>query len=338
MPSSWIVFHLTERCQLACKHCLRAPASPPAELPVAVVERVLDQAIALHRVQHVALTGGEPTLHPALPDVVDAIVVRGLTWHVVTNGGRLDALLALLEAAPARRAALTAVDLSLDGADEATHDANRGAGSWRNVMAAALALRAREAPFALQVTITRRNLEQLEHLGLLAAQLGAKRLSFATMQATGRADDQALRLTHEDLVAARDRVHRLAEHLRLPVTAAEGFPREQPFHVCEPWRSDMLHVDSRGRLTLCCQLSAVGGGDEDVIADLANVPLPEAHSRLLDRIHLLQRERLALAAGGRLEGWELSTCNWCARRHGKPHWTNEGSVGESARPRPGGGE
>jgi MoaA/NifB/PqqE/SkfB family radical SAM enzyme len=330
MPSSWVVLHLTERCQLSCKHCLRAPASLPAELPLALVEHVLDRAIELHRVAHVALTGGEPTLHPALPEVVDAIVGRGLTWHLVTNGGRLGALLALLDGSAARRAALTAVDLSLDGADEATHDDLRGAGSWRDVMAAVLALRAREVPFALQATINRRNLGHMEQMALLAAQLGAKRLSFAPTQATGRAEDAELRLEPVELFAARDRVDRLAEHLRIPVTATEGFPRRQPFHACAPWRSDMLHVDPRGRLTLCCQLSGIGGGDADVVADLRDVPLDEAHSRLLDRVHLLQRERLELAAQGRLDGWELSTCNWCARRHGKPHWTDAGRGGRPA--------
>ena len=69
------------------------------------------------------------------------------------------------------------------------------------------------------------------------------------------------------------------------------------------------------------QLSGTGPGEEDVLADLATVPLAEAHARLLDRAHALQRERLALAAAGRIEGWDLSTCNWCARRHGKPAWS-----------------
>jgi MoaA/NifB/PqqE/SkfB family radical SAM enzyme len=320
MPTSWIVFHLTERCQRACLHCLREPASPPAELPAAAVAPILDQAIALHRVDHVGLTGGEPTLHPGLAEVVDAIVARGLGWHLVTNGGPIDALVRLLEDVPARRAALTAVDLSLDGADEATHDAVRGAGSWREVMAAALALRARSIPFSMQLTVHRRSVGQLEAAALLAAELGAGRFSFGPMLPTGRDADAALALGPEALAAAKDRIDRLGELLRIPVTASEGFPRRQPFHVCEPWRCEILHVDPRGRLTLCCQLSGVGGGEADVVADLAAVPLAEAHARLLDRVHALQRERLALAASGALGEGDRALCSWCARRHGKPHW------------------
>src|SRR6266540_4185185 len=105
MPVSWVVFHLTDRCQLDCRHCLRDPARKPLDVPVALVEKVLDEAIALHRVNHVGLTGGEPTLHPEFEAVVDAIVRRGLGWHVVSNGRQLPRLLALLEEAPGRREA-----------------------------------------------------------------------------------------------------------------------------------------------------------------------------------------------------------------------------------------
>jgi hypothetical protein len=90
-------------------------------------------------------------------------------------------------------------------------------------------------------------------------------------------------------------------------------------------------VDARGRLTVCCQLSGIAGGADDVVADLATVPLAEAHARLLDRVHALQQARLAAAAGGALDPWDLFPCNWCARRHGKPHWTAEGGAGPRAR-------
>jgi MoaA/NifB/PqqE/SkfB family radical SAM enzyme len=330
MPVAWVVFHLTDRCQLDCRHCLRDPARGPTDLPVGVVEKVLDEAVALHRVEHVGLTGGEPALHPALETIVDAVARRGLTWHLVSNGRQFSRILSLLEASPPRREALTAIDLSLDGARAETHDRIRGEGSYRDVMAAALACTARALPFMLQMTVNAVNLAEVEEYAMLAAQLGASRISFAMTQATGSAHDRALWLSAEAWRGVKDRIDRLAAAMRIPVTAAEGFARNQPFHVCEPWRSEVLHVDPRGRLTMCCQLSGTPGRDADVMGDLATTSLADAHRRLLEHVHTLQRERLDAAAAGGLAGWDLFGCNACLRRHGKPHWTDDGSAGPVA--------
>jgi MoaA/NifB/PqqE/SkfB family radical SAM enzyme len=248
----------------------------------------------------------------------------------VSNGRQFSRVLALLDGSAPRRTALTAVDLSLDGARAETHDRIRGEGSYRDVMEAALACRARDLPFMLQMTVNALNAAEVEEHALLAAQLGASRVSYAMTQATGSAHDAALWLPAEGWRAVKDRVDRLGELLRIPVTAAEGFPRPQPFHVCEPWRSEVLHVDPRGRLTMCCQLSGTPGPDADVMGDLATTSLVEAHRRLLDHVALLQRERLDAVAGGGLAGWDLFGCNACLRRHGKPHWTDAGAGGPVA--------
>lgn len=339
MAISRVVFHLTDRCQLDCLHCLRDPDRRPLDLPLTVVEKVLDEAIALHRVSHVGLTGGEPLLHPEIEGVIEAIARRGLTWHLVTNGARVHRLLTLLETHPPWRDSLSIVDLSLDGARAQTHDAIRGRGNHREVMAAALACKARGIPFAIQMTVHASNVDEIEELALSAAHLGAVRVSVAMMQATGTAEDARMHLPAAAWNAVKDRVERLGAALQIPVTTAEGFSRPSPFHVCEPWRGEPLHVDLRGRLTLCCQLSGVpGDGEEEVIADLTGTSLADAHRRLVDRVHALQRERIdALAARG-LGAWDLFACNTCMRRHGKPHWTDAGSAGpRAARARRNGG-
>jgi MoaA/NifB/PqqE/SkfB family radical SAM enzyme len=331
MPTSWLALHLTERCGLRCRHCLRDPGRRPADLAAGLAARVMGEAVALHGIECVGFTGGEPLLYPDLEAVLDAAVGLGLRWHVVTSGASIDRLLAALAADARRRAALRLVVLSLDGADAAVHDRVRGEGSYRDVMAAALALRARELPFQLQMTVHAGNAHQVDALAVEAAKLGAERVSFGMAMASGAASDPALWLPLEEWASLRDRVGRLAEILAIPVIATEGFPRRQRFHVCEPWRSDVLHVDPRGRLTVCCQLSGAPGGDEDVVADLASTSLQEAHALLLERVHELQRRRLEAASRTDLGPWEAVQCNWCAQRHGRPYWVEGGSAGPRAR-------
>src|SRR6185436_5597653 len=112
MAVAVIGFHVTDRCQLDCQHCLRDPAEKPKDLPLAIIQKVLAEAKAVYGVAQVALTGGEPLLHPDLEGILDAIVVNDLSWHLVTNGKRLPRLLELLGRAPARRVLLSAVNFS----------------------------------------------------------------------------------------------------------------------------------------------------------------------------------------------------------------------------------
>ncbi|UQA55310.1 radical SAM protein [Polyangium aurulentum] len=332
MAVTWVAFHLTDRCQLDCQHCLRDPAQKPKDLPLAIFRKVLAEARALYRTRQVALTGGEPTLHPELEGVLDAIVEQDYTWHLVTNGKRFEHLLALLRDDPARRERLTAVNLSLDGADEATHDGIRAKGSFREVMKAVTLCEAHGIPFVLQMTLNARNVHQIEAFGLMAAQLGAARASFSMLQATGTHHDKALFMPARAWAAAQDRIERLARALTLPVSMPEGFPKEQPFHVCEPFKSEQLHVDVEGRLNLCCQHAGVPseGPPRDVAADLGETSLAEGHRRLLGIIHETQAAKLEAMTRGELDAWDHFPCNWCMKHFAKPHWTEEGAGGPEA--------
>jgi MoaA/NifB/PqqE/SkfB family radical SAM enzyme len=332
MAVTWIGFHLTDRCQLDCQHCLRDPEQAPKDLALSLVRKVLAEARAIYRAAHVALTGGEPTLHPELEGVLDAIVEHGFTWHLVTNGRRFTRLLDLLKAAPARRAALTAVNFSLDGADEPTHDGIRGAGSFRDVMMGATLCTAHGVPFVLQMVLNAKNAHQVEAMGLLASQLGATRVSFSMLQATGTPFDRDLYLSPRAWRDVQDRIERLSAMLKLEVSMPEGFYKEQPFHVCQPFASQQLHVDVDGRLNLCCQHAGVpsDGRRSDVAGDLGEMSLVEAHRRLLGIIHEAQADKLDRVAKGGLTEWDHFPCNDCLKHFGKPHWSGEGAAGPEA--------
>jgi MoaA/NifB/PqqE/SkfB family radical SAM enzyme len=334
MAVTWVVFHLTDRCQLDCVHCLRDPGKRPLDLDPALIRRVVSQARARYGCRHFGFTGGEPLLHPALGEVLDAVVAEGATFHVVTGGGDFARFLALLDADPRRREAITAVNFSLDGPREELHDAIRGPGSYRAVMAAATLAKAQGLPFTLQMTVHARNVDAIEEFGLAAAALGAARVMYGPTQPTGTPRDAVLWMPPAGWRSARDRLDRLAEALRIPVTIAEGFPEEDRFQVCPAWRSEILHVDLHGRLSLCCQLSGTPGGDADAVADLAQVDLVEAHRRLLRLIHDLEDRRLVAIGAGPGDAWDAFGCNLCQASFGKPYWTSEGSAGPKAlRPR-----
>ena len=333
MAVSLIAFHLTDRCQLDCEHCLRDPGLTPKDLPVALIRKVIGEAHSVYGTTHVALTGGEPTLHPEFAAVVDAIVEHECGWHMVTNGKRFEQTLRLLKAVPARKARLTAVDFSLDGAEEATHDAIRGKGSFRDVMLGATLCTAHEIPFVLQMVINARNVAQIEAFGMLGANLKAKRVSFGMMQPTGTHLDRELYLSAQVWRTVHERILRLGNALKIDLAITEGFPSDEAFHVCAPWGSEQLHVDVEGRLNLCCQHAGVPGDGRrtDIAGNLHEMPLIEAHRRLLTIIHQAQADKLARMASGPPSEWERFPCNDCLNYFGKPHWSGEGTGGPEAK-------
>jgi len=327
----WVAFHLTDRCNLNCAHCLRDPGKKPVDLPLELIDNVLDQSVRVYRNKHVALTGGEPTHHPDFPLVLDAIVHRGMTWHMVSNGDRFHRVLRWFDEVPKRGEALTAINFSVDGADEETHDRIRGQGSFREVLTAITLAKARNLRFTIQMTLHAWNVDQIETMGLMASQLGAAELSFGMTMATGTPLDAQLFLSARQWQAARDRMERLSDTLRIPVLRGEGLPTEHTFHVCEAMQSQTLHVDNHGRLNLCCMHSGIPGGSADVAADLRTTSLIQGHEQMLRIIHDAERARLRDLGGRESDDWDLFSCNSCLKAFGKPYWDDEGADGAEAK-------
>ncbi len=118
-----IDFDVTNVCPLKCAQCYAAdfPAPRADELRVDEFARVAGEARRLGALQ-ANLSGGEALVRRDLPAIIAACRRAGLLVSLCTSGvglnpSRLETL---------ARAGLDVVIFSLDAADAATHDANRG--------------------------------------------------------------------------------------------------------------------------------------------------------------------------------------------------------------------
>ena len=121
---------VTEACNLRCPTCYADSAPDLAGIvPVADVLANVDQRLAREggRLDVVMVSGGEPTVHPQLLDLLGGLVDRDILRILVnTNGVRLaqdDALVAFL----ARHRERIEVYLQFDGFRPSTHRHHRGA-------------------------------------------------------------------------------------------------------------------------------------------------------------------------------------------------------------------
>lgn len=334
MAVSWLVLHITDRCQLNCKHCLRDPDKSAHDIELALFERLLDEAKSIYNCDHIGLTGGEPTLHPEFEKLLDAIVDRGMTWHMVTNGARFEGRVGtLFDADPRKKDSCTAIDFSIDGADATVHDHIRGAGSYLTAMGSIAQCHMRGIPFMLQMTINAYNQHQLEQYALGAAELGATRVSFGMTMPTGTYLDKEMFLSRDQWRVIQDRLDRLKAMLTVPVTYTEGFHNPRPFHECEPFRSEILHVDYEGRMNLCCMHAGVPGQDKGSsnVADMNKVSLATGHREMMKMVQQFREDKLSLMEAQGLSGWDEYPCTYCLKYFEKPHWTDQGASGEVAK-------
>jgi len=202
-----VVWEITLRCDLACRHCgSRAGAARPDELTTTEALDLVRQLAELGT-REVALIGGEAYLREDWLELVRAIRARGMLPTMTTGGRGLDAE----RARAAKEAGLHSVSVSVDGAEE-THDRLRGVrGSHRAALDAMEHLRAAKIPFAANTQINRLSAGELESVLETIAAAGAKSWQIQLTVAMGRAADEPdVLLQPYDLLALFPVLDRLA--------------------------------------------------------------------------------------------------------------------------------
>lgn len=159
---------LTYACSWRCVFCYNPRHSDRTPLDVVEWTIVLDDLRALGTL-HVALTGGEPLLHPQFFEIARAAAERHFAITIFTNGSRIDAAMA------SRIAALNpfVTELTVHGATAAVHNAATSrSGSFEDVTAAVGHLLRAGARVHLKTVLTSMNEHELESMIALAASLG----------------------------------------------------------------------------------------------------------------------------------------------------------------------
>jgi MoaA/NifB/PqqE/SkfB family radical SAM enzyme len=306
-------FALTQHCNLRCPHCIRDDVTTVQSLSYELVDSVLAQARALFGTRPVSFTGGEPLLHPEFGRLVDLLAAHGHPYRFVSNGWHLTRALHHLE-----RYAPTSVRLSLSGATVATHDAERGRGSFHRVLLGAGVLASRGIPAHLSFVIDRRTRGELRAAADLAESIGAHELHYILPQPVTASVMRDSDLPLDAWAGVQRELAAIAGEPRAHarIVLDYGFPSDGPETPCSTKARTRLFVDAWGRLVSCCQLSDYGFNDAEVVADLATVPLADALARFHARV-----DALVAASAPRSDALaERFPCMRCARANGKLDW------------------
>lgn len=156
-------WHITQVCDLHCKHCYDRSDRSPLSLGQAV--RVLDDLRAFCKDRRVrgavSFTGGNPLLHPQFNEIYRAAADRGFGTAILGNpapGARIEEIV--------RVQMPSFFQVSLEGLRE-HNDSIRGAGHFDRIMAFLDILRALGVYSMVMLTLTRDNMDEVIPLAAL---------------------------------------------------------------------------------------------------------------------------------------------------------------------------
>jgi MoaA/NifB/PqqE/SkfB family radical SAM enzyme len=254
---------ITRRCQLNCSHCLNE--SGPAihdEPKYSVVVRWLRELSSLG-VFEVIITGGEPLCYGGLSLVLQ--VARDLGFTVLLNTNlvcsqrRLDELI---------HSGVALIRTSLDGLKE-NNDALRGAGTFDRTVASIRYLVARGQAVRVNVTLARRNIQDITGIVSLADELGCdvKVNPLICIGRAARLSDQCLTREESAAVAEQICVHQriktIAVHVQVMSTAMFASCADVRRHFCYRVtdcgiRCTQVTIDSDGKAYGVGRLTDIG--------------------------------------------------------------------------------
>jgi AdoMet-dependent heme synthase len=185
-----IQWHLTERCNLRCRHCYQEGGNQ-AELSLAEIYRVIDEISDMLKAWQedydlefspsFNVTGGEPFLRADFFDILDRLLKTGFEIYILSNGTCITSDLAQKIAA----LGVHGVQVSLEGPEE-IHERVRGRGSFAAALQGVRHLLEARVQVSLNATISRMNAGYFQDLVDLATELGVHRLGCSRLVPAGR--------------------------------------------------------------------------------------------------------------------------------------------------------
>ncbi len=314
-----IGIQLTTRCNLSCTHCLVDLYGN--DISIKNIKKIISFAKA-YNCSCLSFTGGEATMHPKFAEIMQVLDKNGLKFNMVTNGWNFADFYQTIKP---YRTNIKTIDFSLDGATEEIHDLNRGKGSYRRVLQAVSICKYKGIPFGLRMAITRRNINQLEEATLLATKVGAEKLSLIPLQPTPRTASLKLLLDLKDSKYIKEEVSRLQKIFKINITLTAGYFDEDPLVSCRPLTMKDLYISAKGDVSFCCQLTDYKGGekDTDLIGNLEEISLFEAHKRMIDAVAKYNKDKIQRLSEGKLSKLDYNHCWYCLKYFRKVDWMAE---------------
>jgi MoaA/NifB/PqqE/SkfB family radical SAM enzyme len=291
----------TMRCNLKCAHCLRGFPKERPDFPIDLLDKLLVEALPFGA-KHIALTGGEPYLHPEFEKMVDKIVAYGYSWHFVSHGQRTEPYLPIMEKYKDK---VSHVTLSIDGATPETHDEIRKhKGAFEKVIASAKKYAELGYKVRISTSLNQKNKTEVEALINLAQDINAICINVAGTIPT--AWNKELVLNDDESLKLYQQISAVREKTKFDVRTLSSLHTRGGVNFCGNLNMHELTFNSRGELIFCCDTTENGA----VTGSLREHSFSALIKQWLEQSNALQVQRAEDIATGNM-GEKFDTCTFC---------------------------
>ncbi len=186
----YIQWHITNLCNLRCKHCYQDDFSKKSDLDWAGLKKVSDNLLNTIRewgkTSCIHLTGGEPLLKPELFSLLNDLDQQSMVEElgIITNGFPIDREMIRKLSSFSK---LKKIKISLDGGDAETNDSIRQKGTFDKVMQNLPLIKEKERfEILFMFTAMKKNFKSLPSLFMLCQDLGVNGLIIERFIPLGR--------------------------------------------------------------------------------------------------------------------------------------------------------
>ena len=161
-----IQWHITNLCNLRCRHCYQEEFSAQKDLPLTELKKILSNILDFLSKQDkklvVDVTGGEPFLYKDLPLLLKLLNKNSQVkkTEIITNGLPLNSgIIEMLETFPSIE-----LKISAEGVEKQTYEFFRGKGTFERFIKTCSLLEKTAVKKTLMFTLTEKNFSEIERL------------------------------------------------------------------------------------------------------------------------------------------------------------------------------
>jgi len=246
-----VFFHILTHCNLKCRHCyINKKQHGKNMLPVETINAWLEVFASKNKEANVIFLGGEPTLHPDLPEAVNKAKSLGYNSITIdTNGYLFHDILSKVSPD-----VIDYLSFSLDGATQKTNDMIRGKGSFDTCIQGIKSAVLKGFSASLIYTVSTINLHELDNIAPLLKDLKIDRFFIQVIGIRGKSAGSRqgkLQVSRKDwLKIVPDAAQKIAR-LGIIVTYPKVFlSSEAPFE-CAGLVADNYFIFPNGRVYRC---------------------------------------------------------------------------------------
>lgn len=246
-----VFFHILTACNLKCVHCyINQEQHGRATLPLPTIKDWLSAFSEKSKKANVIFLGGEPTLHPNLPEAIRFARSAGYQSITVdTNGYLFNDFLDRITPPE-----LDFLSFSLDGATRETNDRLRGEGCYETCIKGIKASVEKGFNTSVIFTVSRANIHELELMPELVRDLGIKHFFIQVIGIRGEAAHDGKKTSQISKNEWLEKVPPVAEKTAgfgIKVTYPKVFLEPDEIFECAGTEAENYFIFPNGRVYRC---------------------------------------------------------------------------------------